>query len=178
MKRIGRLLIAVLLTVVLSFSMVNTAIAKVNRVPVTTYEYDCFTGVEAEWFEGQVYHMRNVQHTNVNISSYPEVDGINTTTGDAEFNQITGNAVIRGKWSFQPNEIDGTWEGTWLFISNQGVSKATAIAKGTGELAGKTLFLTLYDAPYNPEIETVCSGIGYPEAVGYGEGYILDTTNP
>jgi hypothetical protein len=65
--------------------------------------------------------MRGVGHTNVNVSADPELNGINTTVADADFNLKTGNAVIRGTTSLQPDGIAGTWEGTWTFIYNRGV---------------------------------------------------------
>lgn len=178
MNRKVTVFLAVVMAAALLMSMALPANAQANRITVSSIEYDCFTGLEAEWAAGQVYHLRNVGHTNIDISSYPELNGINTTVADAEFNMSTGSVVIRGTNSFKPDGINGTWEGSWLFISNNGVLKGTNVAHGTGELAGKTLFLSIYDAPYDPVIETMCAGIGVPEGIVVTEGYILETGAP
>ncbi len=178
MKTIVILLTAVLLTAALLFGMAAPAAAAAERIEVRSIEYDCFTGLDAEWAEGQIYHLRNVRHTNLNFSSSPLLTGINTTLADAEFNLLTGGMVIRGTSSIQPEGIDGTWEGSWVFISNNGVLKGSSVAHGTGELSGKTLFVSMYDAPYDPIIETICAGIGAPEGVMVVEGYILETGKP
>ena len=149
------------------------------RYDVSSYEYDCFTGLEAVWQEGNVLHMRGVGHTNVNVSTNPELNGINTTVADADFNLKTGNAVIRGTTSLQPDGIAGTWEGTWTFIYNRGVGgTGRAVAQGTGALSGKTLFLDLYDAEPDGKLGEMCEGLGDPESYARSEGYILETGAP
>jgi hypothetical protein len=149
------------------------------RYDVSSYEYDCFTGLEAVWQEGNVLHMRGVGHTNVNVSANPELNGINTTVADADFNLKTGNAVIRGTTSLQPDGIAGTWEGTWTFIYNKGVGvTGRAVAQGTGVLKGKTLFLDLYDAEPDGNLQARCEGIGDPEGYARSEGYVLETGAP
>jgi hypothetical protein len=178
MSRKMEVLLSVVMAAALLLGMALPARAQADRIPVSSYEYDCFTGVETEWAAGQVYHMRNVGHTNINVSSSPELNGVNTTIADAEFNLSTGYVVIRGTMSFKPDGIDGTWEGSWQFISNNGVLKGTAVGHGTGELFGKTLFLNIYDAPYDPVIETMCAGIGAPEGIVVTEGYILGSGAP
>ena len=175
MKRVASILLAVVLAAALLLNMALQASAQATRVEVASYEYDCFTGVDKVWAEGQVQHIRNIYHTNIDVSDSPELNGINTTVADAEFNLITGTITIRGTMSFEPYEIDGTWEGTWFYVNNNGVIKGQAVARGTGTLSGKTLFLDLYDTPYNPETEVMCEGIGLPEGNIVIEGYILDS---
>jgi hypothetical protein len=153
--------------------------ARAVRYDVSSYEYDCFTGMQTVWQEGNVLHMRGVGHTNVNVSANPELNGINTTVADADFNLKTGNAVIRGTTSLQPDGIAGTWEGTWTFIDNNGVGgTGRTVAHGTGVLKGKTLFLDLYDAEPDGNLQTRCEGIGDPEGYARSEGYVLETGAP
>ena len=47
----------------------------VRPIPAGPWD-DCFTGLDAEWAEGQIYHLRNVRHTNLNFSSSPLLTGI------------------------------------------------------------------------------------------------------
>lgn len=172
-----KIVLPVLLALVLLMSVTFAASAQANRTYFTAVEYDCLTGVGTEpWMEGNVMHMRDVWHVNVDVSDTPEFNGLNTTIADAEFNMKTGGAVIRGTLIFQPYGIAGTWEGTWIFVGNKGKGVAQAVAHGTGALSGKTLFLKLYDDP-NPDFDKLaqmCEGIGEPEGIVLVEGYILE----
>lgn len=179
MKKIKTIILSVLLAIVLLASVTFAANAQANRTYLTAVEYDCFVGMGTEpWMEGNVMHMRNVLHVNVDFSDTPEFNGINTTLANAEFNMNTGGAVIRGTLSFQPYGIEGTWEGTWVFIGTKGRSYAQSVGRGTGDLAGKTLFLKVYDvAPDDPRyanLPAMCDGIGEPEGIVVAEGYILE----
>lgn len=177
MKTIKTIILSTVLALVLVMSVPFTAGAQANRTYFTAVEYDCFTGMGTEpRMEGNVMHIRDIWHVNVDVSDTPEFNGLNTTVADAEFNTKTGGAVIRGTLSFQPYEIAGTWEGTWIFTGNKGKGAAKAVAHGTGALAGKTLFLKLYDDP-NPDLEKLvemCAGVGEPEGIVLVEGYILE----
>jgi len=180
MKRTKSITLATVLSIVLLLSVTFVANAQANRIYFTAVEYDCFFDMGTEpWMEGNIMHMRNVVHVNVDVSDTPEFYGLNTTLADAEFNMKTGAAVIRGTLNFQPYNIAGTWEGTWIFTGNKGLGVAQAVAHGTGVLSGKTLFLKLYDAePDDPRFENLaamCAGIGEPESIVLVEGYILDS---
>jgi len=183
MNRTKTITLATVCSIVLLLSVTFVANAQANRIYFNAVEYDCFVDVGTEpWMEGNVMHMRNVVHVNVDVSDTPEFNGLNTTLADAEFNMKTGGAVIRGTWSFQPQGIAGTWEGTWIFTGNKGQGVAQAVAQGTGALAGKTIFLKLFDAePDDPRVENLpemCAGIGEPEGVVLAEGYFIDRGMP
>lgn len=149
--------------------------ARAVRTEVSSTEYDCVTGMESMWQEGNVLHMRGVGHTNVEVSSFPELTGVNTTLADAEFNLVNGNVTIHGTNSWQPEGIAGTWEGSWNFIANRGGVRARAVAHGTGALSGKQLFLEIFDVPPGEGDAAFCEGIGLYEGTVRAEGYILDT---
>lgn len=169
-------MLAVVIATALLLSMALPANAKATRIKVTSFEYDCGKGWERDWMDGQVLHIRNYVHTNRNVSDFPELNGINTTIADAEINSYTGYVAIHGKSSWKPDKINGTWEGSWTFISNAGVTRGYAVARGTGELSGKTLYLNLYDAPPTPKKgEAMCAGLGDYEGNVIAEGYILDS---
>ena len=182
MNKMKTITLSVLLAIVLLMSVTFVANAQATRIYLTSVEYDCLVSMDMPRMEGNVMHLRNVLHVNVDVSDTPELNGINTTVADAEFNMKTGGAVIRGTLSFQPYGIAGTWEGTWIFTGNKGMGVAQAVAHGTGALAGKTLFLKLYDAaPDDPRYENLpamCAGIGEPEGIVLSEGYILDPGKP
>lgn len=178
MKKIRTVPLSVLLAIVLLMSVTFVADAQENRIYLTAVEYDCAVDMGTPWMEGNVMHMRNVVHVNVDVSATPEFNGINKTLADAEINFKTGGAVIRGTLSFQPESIAGTWEGTWIFVGNNGMGTARAVAHGTGALTGRTLFLKLSDAePDDPRYENLpamCAGVGEPEGIVLIEGYILE----
>ena len=181
MKRSVSILLTVGLAAALLFSMTLPVSAKVARVDVSTFEYDCANSWEKDWTEGQVWHIRNFVHTNRSISDSPELNGVNTTVADAEIWLNTGHVMIRGTSSLKPDTINGTWEGTWTFIANAGITRGYAVYHGTGDLFGKTLFLNLYDPPnpYTPEEGAVmCAGLGEYEANTATEGYILENPAP
>jgi len=183
MKATKTITLATVCSIVLLLSVTFVANAQTNRTYFTAVEYDCLVDMGTEpWMEGNVLHMRNVLHVNVDVSETPEFNGLNTTLADAEFNLKTEGAVIRGKLSFQPKNIAGTWVGTWIFTGNEGQGVAQAVAQGTGALSGKTLFLKLYDAelddPRYENLPAMCAEIGEPESIILVEGYILDSGNP
>ena len=179
MKKFKTISLAVAITIALLLSMVMVAGAKTTRTYLTSYEYDCLVDPGKVWMEGNILHIRGRVHINVDVSDTPEFNGINTTFADADINMKTGYAEIRGTLSFQPEGIAGTWEGSWTWNGNKGVGFGRTVAHGTGALTGKSLFLKMYDAPYDPEATTaMCSGIGEPEGNIYAEGYILDPAGP
>lgn len=157
--------------------MAYPAGAGVTRIPISSVEYDCFTGIENIWgLDGQTLHVRGVTHTNFDVSVTPELNGVATTVASGDF--TPNGTAIRGTFHFEPDEIDGTWEGTWTWTENKGGISGRCVAQGTGELEGKTLFLELFDIwDYDPELLAAkCAGIGDPEGVVGVIGYILDTT--
>ena len=166
---------AVLTAALLLISVNLPANARATRTPVSSFEYDCAVSMEKMWMEGQVMHIRNYKHVNLDVSDNPELDGINTTVADAEINLVTGDMLIRGTMSFKPDGIDGTWEGTWTSITTKGVSRTESVAQGTGALAGKTLFLNIADAAPTSQDQAMCQGLGEWEGNVTTEGYILDT---
>jgi hypothetical protein len=180
MKRIKTISMAVVIATTLLLVLALGASAQAIRTNVTSYEHDCLSQQPDKlWMEGDVLHIRGVGHKNVNISDTPEFNGINTTWADADINMKTGYAYIRGTMSFEPQGIDGTWEGTWIFISSKKLNSGTAVAHGTGALEGKSLFLKLYDTPTVSKTASICADFGQPESSNTRiEGYILDTGAP
>lgn len=121
-------------------------------------------------------HVRGILHTNVNVSDTPELNGLHSTVADAEFNQVNGNAIIRGTSSWQPDGIAGTWEGHWVVIYNKNIGSGKAVMHGTGALKGKTLLLDVYDAEPDGKLDEMCAPYGEPEGYVRTEGYMLEAS--
>lgn len=97
-------------------------------------------------FSGNVTHLRDYVHVNVNVSDSPYLHGINTTFANAEINGKSGNVSIRGTMRLEPTAFPGSaWEGNWVFIGSKGTAFGRAVAQGIGDLEGMTLFMDLYD---------------------------------
>jgi hypothetical protein len=97
MKRNKSITLVIICAIVLLVSVTFVANARSNRTYLTATEYDCLVDPGAEpWMEGDVLHLRDVLHVNLEVSDTPEFNGINTTVADAEINFKTGGAVIRG----------------------------------------------------------------------------------
>lgn len=179
MKKFTSISLAVVISVALLLSMVMVANARTTRTDLTSYEYDCMVDPGTMWLEGDILHVRGRLQVNVNVSDTPELNGVSTVVGNADINLKTGYGVFRGTYSFQPNGIAGTWEGSWIFTGTKGTGVARTVAHGTGALAGKQLFLTMRDdlSP-GDESPAMCDGIGEWSGNIFVEGYILDPAGP
>jgi hypothetical protein len=167
-----------LLVAVLLLGFTYRANAGSTWTAVSTYEYDCFTGFTADggiWENEQgLTHIRGILHSNVNVSDTPELNGLHHTVANAEINGLTGNAIIRGTTSWQPYGIEGTWEGHWVVVYNKNRASGQAVMRGTGALQGKMVYLDVYDAPPDGQLEAMCAGIGEPEGYVRTEGYMME----
>lgn len=148
--------------------------AQATRIEgLTAFEYDC--GAPQTFnptFSGNVMHLRDYVHVNVNISDSPYLDGILTTFANAEINGKSGTASIRGTFRLEPTAYPGSaWEGTWVFIGSKGTSFGRSVGQGTGELEGMTLFMDLYDwTDFDPdEADAACASVSYDSQPVYPE---------
>jgi hypothetical protein len=176
MKKLAVIAFSTVFVAALMLGVAFQANAQATRYEVSSFEYDCTTDWGTDWMEGNAWHIRGIVHENINISANPEMNGINTTVADGDFNLENGTASIRGTMSFKPDTIDGTWEGHWAFIANKGVYFGRAVAQGTGALEGQTLFLDLYDGVDPGDADAVCATVGgVPHGFTEARGYILVT---
>lgn len=164
---------------VLALASSGTMSAKSVRTEFSQVEYDCFTGFTEDggvWEDPDgMTHMRGVLHSNIAMSETPEFDGIHHTVADAEFNNKTGFAIIRGTSNFIPNTIDGAWVGHWVFIGNKNHGYGWGVWHGTGALSGRVARMDVYDAPEVVEIEGICDSVGgVYEAAVKTEGMMLE----
>lgn len=175
MKRQTILILAVLIAAVLLTGTALYAKAGTTRTDFTSTEYVCGLSMDKMWQEGNVLHIRGYEHRNPNISTTPEMNGLNTTFANADINLLTGVTIIRGTFSIKPDGIDGTWEGTWVFNGVPGGSGAVrGVGRGTGDLAGKLIYLKVYDLPPDSGDPAMCAGIGEYEGVEHVEGYFVE----
>ena len=153
--------------------------AQATRIEgLTSNEYDCaIPGTFNPTFSGNVMHIRDYVHVNVNVSDSPYMAGINTTVADAEINNVSGTTSIRGTMRLEPTDYpDSAWVGRWVFVASKGTYFGRAVAQGTGELKGMTLFMDLYDwAPDSADAAAACAKVGGvpEESHTITEGYIL-----
>ena len=172
MKKLGLLTFMAVSFAVLLLGFAGQADAQASRIEnLTSYEYDCaIPETFNPTFTGNVMHIRDYTHVNINVSDSPYLNGINTTFANAEINLKNGNATIRGTMRLEPHAFPGSaWEGQWVFIGSKGTSFGRAVAQGTGELAGMTLFMDLYDAPQADDAEAMCATVSYNGSVGVPE---------
>lgn len=176
MKKLVLTTFSILFVAVLLFGITGQAAAETTRHPVSAYEYDCVTDWGRQWTRGDVLHIRDIVHVNVSISDDPELNGINTTVADADINLKTGNVSIRGTMSFKPHDLDGTWEGRWIFVANSRTYFGKAIGRGTGELEGQRLVMNLFDAePDDEGAPAVCATVGgEPHGFSFQSGYVIN----
>jgi hypothetical protein len=150
--------------------------AQASRIEgLTSYEYDCaIPETFHPTFTGNMMHIRDYVHMNVNVSDSPYLNGINTTVANAEINLVNGSATIRGTMRLEPFAYpDSAWEGRWVFVGSNGAYFGRSVAHGTGELAGKTLFMDLYDAAPAADADAVCATVSYNGSTGVPEGFTL-----
>jgi hypothetical protein len=156
--------------------------AKANHIEgLKAYEYDCailhtfqpvFSGKEGE---EHIMHIRDYVHVNIIQSESPYLAGKNTTFANAEMNFKNGSITIRGTSRIEPTAYPGsTWEGNWIFIGSKGASFGWSVAHGTGELAGMTLFMNLYDAELADDAAEMCATVSYEGEAGVPEETFSD----
>jgi hypothetical protein len=110
---------------------------------------------------GQTLHISGQLHENLFFSDNPAVfpNGVNTGVLDMTINLVTGNAVVYAEASFQPDDVNGTWEGSGTFLVDTltGDQQGHGVFHGTGDLAGQTLVLDVSggnpaDCPWAPNL--------------------------
>ena len=124
---------------------------------------------------GQMMHTRGRVHQNYFYSDDPAVfpDAANTTVLDIALNLKTGIGVMNVTAVYEPEGVDGTFEGTgvgWLKLdlgTGAGLDmRGQGVFHGTGDLEGLTLKLDLH-----PGDITQCPGT--PFDAGWWQGFIV-----
>lgn len=185
MKKRIVVVIVFILVALLALSTSGLISAKSVRTDVESLEYDCFTGFAENgrvWQEGDILHIRNVLHSNINFSDTAELVGVHSNVASGDINLATGHTSIRGKSVWQPDGFDGAWVGHWTWLTNEQFNQGWGVFRGTGELSGKLLFTNVFDEyepPPNPTVcDVFCAGEDpetcYYEGAVRTKGYILE----
>lgn len=123
---------------------------------------------------GQTLQLKGQEHQNLFFSDDPAMfpNGTNTATLDLTINLITGNATVYAMASFQPNGVNGTWEGHGSFVVDTltGDQQGHAVFHGTGDLAGQTLVVDITGG--NP---ANCPALPGLMSAGIWNGFIVST---
>jgi hypothetical protein len=88
---------------------------------------------------GSMIQIRDVRNENKAESDDPRYTGTNTHEFSAHVNLKTGTGIVRGRFTFRPETVAGTWEGTLQAELVQGLAIGRVVARGTGALRGQTL---------------------------------------
>ena len=178
MRKFAVVMFVALFVAVLLLPSTGQADARATRIEgLTSYEYDCaILETFNPWYTGNVMHIRDYVHVNINVSDSEYLNGINTTVANAEINLVNGSATIRGTMRLVPYDYpDSAWEGNWVFVGSRGAYFGRAVAHGTGDLAGMTLFMDLYDAPVADDADAMCATVSYNGFTGVPEASFTNT---
>jgi len=114
------------------------------------------------WFRGGVEHTRDQVLVFRDDCTDPRVNGFNTLVANWNINTKTGVVIMWGKFSFDVDNVEGGWEGTFTGNNiDDGILTIHLVGQGTGELEGLKIVMWAEDR-----------GILPPEADL--SGYILD----
>ena len=86
-----------------------------------------------------VVHFHGRKATTRAVSDDPRYTGTAEVVFRGRQDVMTRDGSGFGRFSFEPDGIDGTWEGTFTGEWNGGLFSGRGVAHGTGELQGLTL---------------------------------------
>jgi hypothetical protein len=160
MKGKKRLLAVLVVAVALLTAMVPAVgLAQAPLTYISGLECAYIVGPVAPEVHGQTLHFSGQIHQNLFVSDNPAVfpNGTNTAVLDMTVNLVTGNAMVHAEASFQPDGVNGTWEGHGSFVVDTltGDQQGHGVFHGTGDLAGQTLVVDVTggnpaDCPWAP----------------------------
>jgi len=121
----------------------TSSLADVSSSPkithVTALETICeFDPGESRVVNG-VVHFQGRKATTRAVSDDPRYTGTAEVVFRGRQDVVTRDGSGFGRFSFEPDGIDGTWEGTFSGEWNGGLFSGRGVAHGTGELQGLTL---------------------------------------
>lgn len=147
MKGNGRVLVVFIVVVALLTTFVEVGLAQSPLTYISGVEcaYVVIPAIPEQ--NGQTLHFNGQVHQNQFFSDDPAMfpNGINTAILNMTVNLMTGNAMVYAMASFQPDGVNGTWEGRGSFLVDTltGNQQGHAVFHGTGDLAGQTLVVDI-----------------------------------
>jgi hypothetical protein len=173
MKGNRRLLVVLVVAVTLLTAFVPAVgLAEAPVTYVSGLECAYVIGPAIPEQHGNTLHFSGQVHQNLFFSDDPAVfpDGTNSAVLDMTINLATGNAMVHAEASFQPDGVNGSWEGFGSFLVDTltGDQQGHAVFHGTGDLAGQTLVLDVTGG--NPG---ACPGAPNLMSAGIWSGFIV-----
>ncbi len=139
MKKQRTLVLFGLVVVIALGLMANPAHARAGKTTFTALEATCSIAPGARWTSGNVLHIRGEVDTKRIASTEPLVNGSNTVVVNVDLNMVNGEGAGWGTFSLQPDQVKGTWEGSYSVSFTAGVYAGQGEAQGRGALSGMKL---------------------------------------
>jgi len=138
------LLLAVALVPLMLLALVTPVAARSTLVEFNGWEAACSVSPAQEWVSGNVAHVRNRVEITRSVSAEPLANGVNTLVTNYDLNLLNGSGGLHGSFRWQPEGVNGAWEGRWSGQFNNYAWSGQAIGHGTGTLAGMTVTVWLH----------------------------------
>lgn len=132
-----------------------------NTTLVTARETICEARPGESRLVNGVIHFRGREASTLATSDDPRYTGSAEVVFRGRQEAATGDGRGFGRFSFQPDGIDGSWEGSFTGSWDGGLFSGRGVAHGTGELRGQTLHSRLQEHRVDEGAPTPC-----PPAVG------------
>jgi hypothetical protein len=145
----------------------NPSTAKSTKTPVEFWEVSCMVDPGFEWIdEYGVLHVRGrvSQATFYEPENFTIV-GSDAIISNANLDPATFSGNLFGTWSavYLPFSDSGTFDGSWTAKLTGGVAAlGRAVGRGTGELKGMKMKLTLVSDPADPPPPGLFEAVGFP----------------
>lgn len=134
MKKWSISIFIILALVVAPWMSVTPARAGAERTEITALDATCSITPGVQWISGSVLHVRNEVDIKRTVSSDPLVNGTNTVLTNYDIDLNTGSGGGWGTFVFRPDQVNGTWKGSFAGPLTAGVFSSRGVGKGTGAL--------------------------------------------
>jgi hypothetical protein len=129
-------LVGIVMALVIAGLIITPALAKPTEIPIEAIE--CTVQIiepGREWIDDEhVYHLRGRVVKNMKVADYALLNGTDTVLINLNLNLIDGSGDGFGSSVFQPDEVDGTFRGSWTGEFSGGLLTGRAVMHGTGNL--------------------------------------------
>ena len=130
------LLLLLTLVLLVGLVLVTPVAARPEIIEFTAVEAVCSVIPGEQWVSGNVLHLRNQVENARTVSAEPLANGANTLVTNYDLNLLNGSGGLYGTFRWQPDAVNGAWEGRWSGQFKDFVWSGQAVGQGTGVLAG------------------------------------------
>jgi hypothetical protein len=159
-------LIAALLLVLLSGAiMVSGVFASAKLEEGTGYQTQCvITDPGQDWMADGIWHVRNMKKVYRKTGDFDFSDGLNYSTVNWSLNLATGSGTAWGTFILEPDDYEGTIEGSFSGQITNYLYSGKGVGLGKGDLKGVQVKVESRQlAPDDPEMPPdLCDGDGAP----------------